>query len=209
MNSNFFYTYRKLIKKIVGTSRGHSFQLLVDCLKLKNGTNIVELGCGNGWVISEIIKKSNKNNIMITGVDSSLKEINEANSNLNLKIQRNVKFFNYSASKLPFETEIFDLVFSMNSFHHFNSSQQVIQEAKRVLVSNGKLFIVDHCNDYITMKLLNIIHKLKESNHNKYFSTRELVLLLENNGFKNIQIKKSKPTWFWGLMCVQGEKDSS
>lgn len=202
---NTLHVLRKVTKKIVGSSQPHQFQLLIDNLELQNDAKILELGCGNGWAIFKIAQRFDKHNIEIVGIDFSSERINEANLNLSSKIY--VEFINCNASKLPFESKTFDMAFSLGSFHHFNNPEEIIQETKRVLKSDGRLLIVDHCNDYFIMKLLNTLHKLKESDHNKYYSARELSSLLENNGFKNIQIKQNRSTLFWGLMLVQGEKE--
>lgn len=85
---------------------------------------------------------------------------------------------------MPFENESFEFVLSSDALHHFNDSESVIKETKRVLKDGGFLLLVDPSADGRTRKLMiNFIGGLLET-ASRYYSRQDIETLLKENGFE-------------------------
>lgn len=102
---------------------------------IKEGERILDLGCGAGqWYEFFEGKK-----VFYFGLDFSEKLIEIAK-----KRYPKANFLIGDATKLPFENEFFDKVYSIALFHHIPSKELrllVLKEIKRVLKKNGFLIL--------------------------------------------------------------------
>jgi ubiquinone/menaquinone biosynthesis C-methylase UbiE len=57
------------------------------------------------------------------------------------------------AHRLPLADATFDWVVCASSFHYFRQPQVALREMRRVLRPEGRLVLVDWCDDYLTCKL--------------------------------------------------------
>ena len=123
---------------------GHypSVTMMLDLIKkntsiMNKPFSFIDLGCGNGWVIREILKddKCSKG----FGIDGSENMIKKAE-------KHNIGTFKqYDIENYKF-TEKFDIVFSMETFYYFNNPQMVINNIyNNALKDKGILIIgIDH-----------------------------------------------------------------
>jgi len=99
------------------------------------GEKVLDLGCGNGRFF-EFLKDKD---IHYIGVDFSEKLIEIAKNKY-----PKLKFEVADALNLPFPNNYFDKIYSIAVLHHIPSKQfrlQFLQEARRVLKSNGLLIL--------------------------------------------------------------------
>jgi ubiquinone/menaquinone biosynthesis C-methylase UbiE len=97
-----------------------------------NYKTILEAGCGTGSWISSLEDISKK----IFGLDYSLDMMKISKSeNMRLNI------VNADAVYIPFNDNCFDLIFCVNSIHHFTDKENFINESKRTLTNNGMLAV--------------------------------------------------------------------
>jgi SAM-dependent methyltransferase len=92
--------------------------------KLFSGTDILEIGSGNGIQLREISKVAQS----ITGL-----ELPDANYTRN----REFNIVEYDGKHIPFPDSSFDLVFSSNVMEHIAHQQQINDEIRRVLRPRG------------------------------------------------------------------------
>ena len=102
-------------------------QKLIEIYKLNNKSNILDVGCGKGFLLYEIKKILPK--IKITGIDISSYGLK------NSKVE--IKKFLYKKDirkQLKYKSKQFDLVFSINTLHNLeiNFLTQAIKEIQRV-----------------------------------------------------------------------------
>jgi len=105
---------------------------------VKEGERILDLGCGNGRLLSALKDK----NITYIGVDSSSRLIEIASQKY--KDVANSKFLVVEALNLPFPENYFDKVFSIAVLHHIPSLEfrlKFLEEVKKVLKTKGLLFL--------------------------------------------------------------------
>lgn len=94
--------------------------------------HIVDLGCGTGWAIPEILKLFPK--VKLSALDFSQPMLNQ------IKNSPSVNVFCADVHDLPFADNSVDIVFS-NMLLHWSNEQDVFSEAMRVLKPEGLLLM--------------------------------------------------------------------
>ena len=135
--------YEKALKfsKIIGINRrfgygGYKYipgrwktvaKKLIKTYKLTNNSNILDVGCGKGFLLYEI--KLLLPDIKIAGFDVSEYAIKNSHKN----IKKNLFMYD-CRKKFPYKSNIFDLVISINTLHNLNISdlQNTLRECQRV-----------------------------------------------------------------------------
>ena len=138
----------------------------------------LEIGCGIGETTILLAEKYSR--LMITAVDCDKEQIEKARKNKKLK---NVKFQQGDATKLKFKNSSFDYVIETNTFHHIKNYSKAIKEVYRVVKKNGIFYAMD-ISKYIFIWPLRIFFPPES-----YFTKKEFIQNLENNGFR---VEKSK-----------------
>jgi len=102
-----------------------------------NKMKVLELGCGAGYDAYFFCK----NGADYTGIDIALENVE--------RTKRHLSFYGYTpnviegdAEELPFEDEIFDLVYSNGVLHHTPDINKAFCESHRVLKSGGVFYII-------------------------------------------------------------------
>jgi len=113
-----------------------SCQNIFDYLKNTKYNNLLDIGCGTGYLIDMLSKE---NNAKYTGLDLSPEMLKEAKK----KKMKNATFVEGRSDKLPFEDNTFDVVTCSQSFHHYPETDKPLQEALRVLKPGGLYIISD------------------------------------------------------------------
>jgi ubiquinone/menaquinone biosynthesis C-methylase UbiE len=101
---------------------------------------ILDFGCGEGNMEFhfKIIFPSSR----IVGIDTSAKSIEVANQ----KEIEGVEYKNFDGANLPFENNLFDIVFTSMVFHHIKPDEHLryIMEIYRVLKPGGRFYLFEH-----------------------------------------------------------------
>ena len=108
--------------------------------ELKDGSKILDVGCGKGFMIYDFLKLNPK--FEIKGIDIS----NYAINNCKKEVVNNLQVA--SCDNLPFEDNSFDLVISINTIHNLerDGCGKFLREINRVSKKN-KFIIVDAYRD--------------------------------------------------------------
>ncbi|MHA2499893.1 MAG: methyltransferase domain-containing protein [Candidatus Hodarchaeales archaeon] len=109
-------------------------------LHLSPDDKVLDLASGLG---TPAITLAEEFGSQIIGVDLSIKNVNQANTQAAKKGLSNVAFEAGDAEKLTFSDESFDVVISECSFCLFPNKEAAAQEIFRVLKPNGRLGITD------------------------------------------------------------------
>lgn len=107
---------------------------LLRLMDLKKGERMLDVACGQGFFTREFAKTG----VVLTGVDISKELIDIAKK----KSPKEISFFVSKADKLPFEDATFDKVSIILAIQNIENISGVFSEAKRVLKTKGKVFIV-------------------------------------------------------------------
>jgi ubiquinone/menaquinone biosynthesis C-methylase UbiE len=111
----------------------------MNLLPLLHGKTALDLGCFNGGRSIAWSERYQLKNLV--GVDINPVYIDAATQ---FAAKKNIKaHFNLTQGEsLPFENETFDAILSFEVFEHVHDVKKILAECRRVLKTNGRLFIV-------------------------------------------------------------------
>ncbi len=99
---------------------------IISHYKLKSGSKILDVGCGKGFLLWEMLKI--QPNLKIYGFDISKYAIRKSFKHENIKL-----FCHKAEKKFPFKNKYFDLVISLGTLHNLNIEdlKKSLQEIER------------------------------------------------------------------------------
>ncbi len=100
---------------------------------LKLGTQVLDVGCGAGFLSNALAKE----NLQVTGVDISVESLAVA---AKYDTTKTVTYLTADAYTLPFADKTFDVVTALDFLEHVERPSEVILEFSRVLKTGG-LFV--------------------------------------------------------------------
>jgi ubiquinone/menaquinone biosynthesis C-methylase UbiE len=104
----------------------------------KTALQVLEVGCGNGWLSARLAKIKN---ITVTGIDVNVKELEQAQRVFGEKA--NLKFVAGDIKDGILEDKIFDIIVFAASIQYFPSLGEIITTALRQLSLQGEIHIMD------------------------------------------------------------------
>lgn len=113
-------------------------QMILKIIKNRNNqiTRILDVGCGDGVMLSLINKKIKNNNIKLYGIDSSEIAIDIAKEKV-----PDAKFKVADVYNIPFDDNFFDLIISSDVIEHLSQPKRMLNEIKRVGENFSKVII--------------------------------------------------------------------
>jgi len=140
--------------------------------KLKNGSKILDIGCGKGFMLFDFMKLNP--NFVLEGIDISDYAITNA-------VPEVKKFLKVGDAKnLPYEDNSFDLVISINTTHNLeiNQCKKALSEMERVSRKDKYLIVDAYSNEIEKDKIFawNLTAKT-------ILSTNEWINLFEEAGY--------------------------
>ncbi len=133
---------------------------------VRRGDLILDVGCGSGHFLADLVDSTGAIGV---GIDPYVDEYRG----------KNLKFYRLRAEdvhKLPYS---FDLAYTVHSFHHFYDPVRFLQNVWKVLKDSGLLIILDWIKGADT--------GIPE----RYYDETEFREMLENTGFKIMEVKRS------------------
>ena len=103
----------------------------------KSGLNILDLGCGTGWMDAQILREQDHN---IYCVDKNLDELKQG---AKVFSHENLKFIYADLFAVKFPRSSFDVVIMNSSIHFFPDLQILMKELFYLLNSYGEIHIID------------------------------------------------------------------
>jgi SAM-dependent methyltransferase len=117
------------------TNRCRWPQWAYDRLQLSEGSTVLEVGCGPGWLWRSNLDRL-AGRIKIVASDMSPGMVGEARSALG---DRDFAFAVADAQAMPFAAESFDVVVANHMLYHVTDLDLALREFARVLVAGGRL----------------------------------------------------------------------
>ena len=171
--------------------------------RIKDGSSILDVGCGNGMVAISIAKKLTKS--LITGIDIKEKNFLAANELLEKSKLRNVKFIH---GDINTQKDIkSDFVILSNILEHINNRTEFLKNIQRI--SGSKTFLIRVPNferDWqIAMRKKLSIYYFSDVDHKIEHTVGELKSDLYSAGF---EIKEIVTIWgeIWANCEYEFEK---
>ena len=203
--SNYEYLYQN-------SDSGHHHQYLLSPLmqilaqanlSFPNKISVLDLGCGNGSLTSQIARKG----YQVTGIEESLSGITYAREHYT-----NCQFFQGSIYTEPPSQlqQAFDIVVSAEVIEHLYYPRELVKYARKCLKPNGKLILTTPYHGYFKNLFLALMGKtdphytaLWDGGHIKFFSVNTLSNLIESEGFSNLEFQfAGRLPYLWkSMLC--------
>ena len=155
-----------------------------------NKITALEIGCGNGALWRENLKKipedlhivlSDVSLGMINDAENSLKKAAGKSAKLNDIFENNFEFMEFDSNTIPFEDESVDIVIANHMLFYFDKPDKVLSEVKRVLKKGGFLF----ASTYGSRHMKEITDLVKEFDDRIALAAKDLYLIFGlDNGEK-------------------------
>ncbi|HEY3699259.1 MAG TPA: class I SAM-dependent methyltransferase, partial [Spongiibacteraceae bacterium] len=111
------------------TVRQQRVLAFVDMLQLKPGAQVLDAGCGPGYLLAELAAR----NFQVSGMDGAEGMLRSAEARVNArKPQYPASFKQGDIEHLPYEDSSFDLVCSTGVIEYLKEDRQVLTEMNRV-----------------------------------------------------------------------------
>ena len=109
--------------------------------KIKPNGQMVDVGCGPGYLAAQISQKFP--DVKIAGLDINELTLKNAKRTWSPDVYPGLEFLTGDAQQLPFPDNSLDFIVSSLSLHHWPDAQTVFQEIFRTLKPGGKVLIFD------------------------------------------------------------------
>ena len=173
-------------KTVAGRFTKPMKHILFEKIQIKEKDRVLDVACGNGWFLANLMKK---NNIEAHGIDISSKMIEIASNtypNINFKIG--------TSNKLDYKDNFFDIITVNAAFHHFPEPDKFIKEVKRCLKKGGKIYITEIYVLPGIRHILNLFMPISKNGDYRLYAPKDIVKLYEKYGLKDIKVYKKNYT---------------
>jgi len=173
------YLERKALYKSFGCDIDKERAFIIEKAQPIYG-DILEAGTGKGHFALALAKEGYR----FTTFDISEQEQRFARLNLKyFELEHLVDFCIENGESLSFKDKSFDIIFSINTFHHLVNPYKVLDELIRLLSFEGKLVLSDFTKE--GMALMDKIHASEGRRHEVSKTTlADIELYLIKKGFK-------------------------
>ncbi len=154
----------------------------IKMLLIEDAEHILEIGHGNAGHLKSILNKAK--DLTYTGIDISETMRKEA-QNLNTEFKDQADFILYEGRKLPFEDEVFDKIFTVNTVYFWENPVEFLNEIYRVLKNTGTFVLTFAQRDFM--------EKLPFTKFNfKLYNNDEMEELISESRFKRMKISEKE-----------------
>lgn len=156
-------------------------QDLLNNVKLKNNANILDYGCGTGFIAFALKNETNN----VTGMDYSKGMIEVFNNKVSQFDCENIKAVKHNMNEDELPKNTYDLIISSKTMHHIKDTNMFFKKSYNALKNDGILCIND------LDKEDGSFHKDKENDGVEHFGyeKEELLAIAKNIGFKILSYK--------------------
>jgi len=175
--------YKRRTLDEVKASKNHIIQWLL-LEENKEHKEILEIGCGIGIYMGDYITMGFEDPL---GIELDEVATRIAWENLLLVALGDMR-------DMPYDNNRFDIVTAHGSIEHIPETEVVLKEIYRVLKKDGLLLlnVPYKYSFFVLAKWIQKLFKIWRCGYEKSFGQNELINLLEDNGFKIIEIKWSE-----------------
>lgn len=198
--------YDRLAERYDQRWRGYvtnTLSFLVEWARVLPSERVLDVACGTGELEHQLIRRCPQQ--AIVGVDFSDKML--AIARRKFQDSGRVRFRAASATALPWQRPIFNVVLCANAFHYFDEPAIALLEMRRVLQPQGRVIILDWCRDYWVCQVCDWLLTWLDPAHKQCYSEAELHGLLTVAGYRIRRSQRVRFGLIWGLMVAEAVVD--
>jgi ubiquinone/menaquinone biosynthesis C-methylase UbiE len=189
---------------------GKDLQKLLEMVTINGDVELLDVATGGGHTANAFAPFVKR----VTAVDLTSEMLAAAEKFIIGNGHQNVSFIQADAEQLPFSDEAFDIVACRIATHHFPNLNRFIEEAYRVLKSNGQFLLDDNVvpeEDDLDL-FYNTIEKWRDYSHFRAWKKSEWLRMLELTGFEIFEWHRFEKIFHFDSWCnrmnvSQSEKD--
>lgn len=151
---------------------------IINKLELSENDVLLDVGCGTGEVLNRIA--GIYQNVQLYGLDISPKMLQIAKDK---DVKNKIEYVCGDAEKLPFNKDMFDVLLTSESFHHYPNPKQALREFGRVLKPKGKMILCDMYRPAGIRHFMNFMFRFTGTGDVKIYNKAEIFDLLAQNQF--------------------------
>ncbi|MBP9822483.1 MAG: class I SAM-dependent methyltransferase [Candidatus Pacebacteria bacterium] len=153
--------------------RAYRHKRILKIIDIPQSGIVLDVSCSDGVFLDRLHQILPELNLF--GVDISAEEVAKAKIKFPL-----IGFTQGDAGRLDFESNTFDIVFSIMSLHHYKGPIQFFEDVFRVLKNDGVMYLVDLVPKYRWIQKINNWMGCSEPYHfERYYSLNDLDVILK------------------------------
>ncbi len=134
--------------------------------------SILDVGCGTGALLEQVLERFK--GIQAAGLDIAENMIDRARK----RLMGRATLVLGDAEHMPFTDGAFDVVCCNDSFHHYPSPENALQEIKRVLKPDGMFILGDCWQPMLSRGVMNMAFKVGHTGDVHMYTEPEIRTLL-------------------------------
>ena len=131
------------------------------CKNINEKSNMLEIGCGTGKLLIEILKKMKVKNIIGLDISSAMIKISRKNLVKN-NMYELADLVLADAHKIPLRNMCINLIISTGTLHHIRKPEKMFVECNRILKNGGEAWIYEFSHDAPKSDLVKFANILKK-----------------------------------------------
>ena len=170
--------------ELKGLAKSYSKILRQGLSELKNDKdNFLEIGCGNGFMLSEALKMGFKS---VKGIEPSREAISFADETIKNKIYHGI----FDTNQI--KENLYDVVFIAMIIEHVVDANYFLNNIFKTLKPGGIIICICHNEKHFLSTILKSKHPIINDEHVAVFNKKALKLIFNKNKYEDIKIKNLK-----------------
>jgi len=168
-------------------------ELKKEILILNDVKSILDVGCGEGFLLNEI---SNITEAKLVGIDNSLSALSYAGEKY-----RNIEFKKADILNLPYDDNSFDVLLALEILEHLKNPDLALKELRRVTKKYCIISVPDEPKfQYASLMSLKYLDRIGKHPEHLHFWNRRSIGELVSGYFENFSCRKTFP---WLLVTAE------